>query len=84
MKWIELFDYLANTLYGGIKDIQMSGYCCDDLRYTEGFCEKHNLDFLKIKEILEETGGFCDCEVLLNSAFGINEEDKIPSVSEAE
>jgi len=40
--------------------------CFNDLRFTEQFCKKNKLDFIRVKYILEFFGGFCDCEVLFN------------------
>ncbi len=43
-------------------------YICKGLDFTEEFCKKERLNFRVVKKTLENTGGYCDCEVLFNSA----------------
>jgi len=40
--------------------------CHNDLRFTETWCKRNKMDFLRVKHILEFFGGYCDCEVLFN------------------
>ena len=41
------------------------------------FCKKNNLDYHRIKLVLCEHGGHCDCEVLLNSQEKLWEGSKL-------
>ena len=44
-------------------------YCDGTLRLTEMFIEDNGLDKTATIEWLQDHGGFCDCEVLLNIAY---------------
>lgn len=66
----ELFGYLEKRLAGGEQ-------CDNTLRLTKEFAEKHDLSFGELSQILEGMGGFCDCQVLLNSAATIPAQDCI-------
>lgn len=53
---------------------------CDGLilSKTKVFCKKNNIDFVKVKELCRGTGGYCDCEVLLNTRVKISEGKVMP------
>ena len=51
--------------------------CNCTLENTKSFCELHKLDFEYIEERLNDTGGFCDCEVLMNSMEHLDETEQI-------
>jgi len=58
--------------------------CSNDLAFTKEFCEENGLDFKKIKERLNDTGGYCDCKVLLNSMDVISRFDRLPPIRDPE
>lgn len=70
MEYTDLFTYLnkrCNFHYTKKNNPDSLTWTChSDLRFTEEFCKKHNLDFVRVRHILEFFGGFCDCEVLMN------------------
>ena len=51
--------------------------CRNDLSFTKEFCDKYGLDFDGVRKRLEDTGGFCDCEVLMNSSETIHDDETI-------
>ncbi len=83
MKYQKLFDYLEGKC--NFKEIKTKSktkkdytWKCDrKLSFTNQFCKKNKLDFEKVKKRLEDTGGYCDCEVLLNSAERIKGSEEI-------
>jgi len=58
--------------------------CKGDLAFTRGFCNTYGFDFDAVKARLNVTGGYCDCEVLLNSMDIIPLFGKLPPIEEAE
>lgn len=44
-------------------------YCDGTLHLTEEFIDENGLDKESTIEWLQDHGGFCDCEVLLNIAY---------------
>ena len=42
--------------------------CDHTLRHTEAFIQEWGLDAEPIREWLERSGGYCDCEVMVNVA----------------
>ncbi|MBN1093298.1 DUF2695 domain-containing protein [Blastococcus sp. TML/M2B] len=40
--------------------------CDHGLRATEAWAHAHRIDVERLREGLEEYGGFCDCEVVMN------------------
>ena len=74
MKYQELFDYLEGKC--DFKEIKTKSktkkdytWKCDGkLTFVRQFCEENKLDFKKLKKRLGDTGGYCDCEVIFNSA----------------
>lgn len=66
----ELFRHLKQQLAGGKT-------CDHTLRLTKKFAEKHDLSYGELSQVLEDMGGRCDCEVLLNAAQKIPPEDSI-------
>ena len=59
----ELIEFLNNNLAFGIR--KNSG-CDGTLRFTKKWCIKAGINFSQMKTFLEQHGGFCDCEVLVN------------------
>ena len=72
MKYKELFDYLGKKCNFRKKKGIPTWNCDNELTFTKEFCKKHKLNFERIKKRLEDTGGYCDCEVLFNSIHKIN------------
>jgi hypothetical protein len=54
----DLFDFLRNEL-----DHRP---CDNTLHHTKAFAEQHGLFFGELAQTLNDFGGYCDCEVLLN------------------
>jgi len=83
MKYQELFDYLEGKC--DFKEIKNKSkakkdytWNCDcKLTFTKQFCKKNKLDFEKVKKRLNNTGGYCDCEVIFNSAEKIKGSEEI-------
>ena len=71
----DLFDYLDNACdfkqseKGNPESI--TWICDSELTKTKEFCKIHDIDFSVVESRLESTGGYCDCEVLFNSADNI-------------
>jgi len=87
MKWKDLFDFMekrvdfrpiseARNEPNKFEDITWN--CNGELDFVEEFCEKYNQSFEDIKVRLWDTGGYCDCEVLWNSAEVIDPEEELP------
>ncbi len=68
----DLFEYLTSQPEG-----EEPRTCDHTLRHTREFAEMHGLSFEDLSRILGETGDFCDCEALVNSAYQIPHEDVI-------
>jgi hypothetical protein len=67
----ELFEYIESQ-------IEQEGAKCDKtLQHAKQFAEMHGLCFEGLSDILANTGGNCDCKVLLNSIANIPEEEVI-------
>jgi len=68
LQWDALFGFLeAKVNFRKVKS-KDTWTCDNQLTFTKEFCDANNLDFEKIKATLNTFGGFCDCEVLFNSA----------------
>ena len=67
----QLFEYVASKLE------EPGGGCDHTLRFTKQFAETHELSFEDLSRILRETGGYCDCELMMNSPSSIPPEDVI-------
>jgi len=76
----DLFEYVATRCDLREENGKTVWECGNDLTFTKEFCEENGLAFEKIKERLNDTGGYCDCEVLLNSMDTIPRLDKLPSI----
>lgn len=61
----EIFHRLVIFLEGN----EVMRYCDGTLRLTEEFIDENGLDKESTIEWLQDHGGFCDCEVLLNIAY---------------
>ena len=71
----ELFKYLQTKCnFHGEKPEDITWTCFGDLRFTRTFCEANVLEFESVKERLNGTGGYCDCEVLFNSTVHLRGE----------
>ena len=71
--WVDLFDYVAKRVdvrYAGAeKPENMRFTCHHDFQFVQEFLAKHpEVAWGAVFKQLTETGGFCDCEVLWNSA----------------
>lgn len=73
----DLFRFLEERISIDVGTMRVEG-CDNTLSLTKAFCEQHKLDFSKVHERLESTGGHCDCEVLLNSMENIPRDDIMP------
>jgi hypothetical protein len=58
MTYGDLFEYLHRKL--------AKRGCDHELTFVKKFAERHDLDFGPLSQILEDLGGFCDCEVMFN------------------
>jgi len=82
--WKELFDFLEEKVNFHYKKEQsktpenISWICFGDLRFVEAFCKTRNLDTSAVIKRLNETGGYCDCEVLFNSVANIDSNEIMP------
>ena len=56
--FFQLFDYLDEGL-------EKRG-CNHDFSLTEEFFKDKDINITKVLELLEENGGYCDCEVIFN------------------
>ena len=72
----DIWDHLIAQAEGQ-KSEKKEWWCDHTLRFTKEFAEMHDLCFEDLSRILGEMGGYCDCEVLLNSQFLIPPEDVI-------
>ena len=69
-KYKHLFTYVTRQMMGGMG-------CDNTLRLTHEFAEMHGLFYGELSQILEEMDGYCDCEVLLNAAGRIPDDQAI-------
>ncbi len=67
----DLFEYISIMF-------DMRRELAHDLSYTEEFCEIHNLDFRAVKQRLNDTGGYDEGEVMMNSTGNIPLFEKVP------
>ena len=72
IRYRDLFNYLDDTL--------TRWSCPNYLYWTKKFCDEHQLVFDAVKTILEDYGGFCDCEVILNAPEDIAEDRVLPTI----
>jgi len=66
-----LFGHIANNLPKFIKS------CDHTLRHAKAFAEEFELPFQHLEAVLNDLGGFCDCEVMLNVANEIDRDELI-------
>jgi hypothetical protein len=76
----QFFDWLYKRCNFKGKGAKASWTCYHDLRFTKEFCSRHGLDFNKVEKELSNTGGYCDCEVILNSSDKIPDSKQMPRV----
>ncbi len=70
LAYSDLFAFLDEKFNSTPTTPKRTWPCDNTLKFTRAFCAKHNLNFTRIEKRLNETGGYCDCEVLLNSMAG--------------
>ena len=70
IRYRDLFDYLNTIL--------TQWTCPHSFYWTKKFCEEHGLDFSAVIQILQDYGGFCDCEVILNAPEDIDQDRILP------
>jgi len=77
LKWDNLFDYIHKKC--NLREVKgkLTWTCYGDLKFVKEFCNEYNLPFEKIKKRLNAAGGYCDCEVLLNSMAEIDKNEYI-------
>ena len=54
------------ALVGFVDELVVSDGCDHSLRHTRRWLVEHRLDEQQIIAALEELGGYCDCEVVMN------------------
>jgi len=62
----DLFKYLGRKCNFHKEKGNTTWTCHGDLGFTEAWCKRNKMDFVRVKHILEFFGGHCDCEVLFN------------------
>ena len=82
MRYAKLFNYVKKQCNFRLKnpnDKNSVTWNCDGkLTFVKNFAEANNLNFQAIKEKLNDTGGYCDCEVLFNSIHRIHGNCTLP------
>jgi hypothetical protein len=68
MKYGELYEYVDSMLSGDVRG------CNHNLKHCRTFAQINGLDWKRLKLHLEETGGYCDCEVMMNTPCHIDDE----------
>jgi len=64
--WGRLFGYLEKH------------ECYNDHSFTRTFSKENGINFDELEPILEATGGYCDCEILLNTGMTVDHCSEIP------
>lgn len=54
------------ALLDHVDDAVRTDGCDHTLRAAEAWATRHRIDLGRLREGLEEYGGFCDCEVIMN------------------
>jgi hypothetical protein len=62
-----------DQLFGGVEMALDTASCDHTLRLTRAWLAKHKVQPEPVLEWLEDHGGFCDCEVVMNAAFHFEE-----------
>ena len=84
LRWKDLFEFVNEKVNFKYREGKpetaenMTWTCNGKLKFVEEFCGKHSLDFETIKMRLENTGGYCDCEVIFNSVERTNGNECLP------
>ena len=78
MNEVELVMIRYRDLFNYLNAILTQWTCPHNYYWTKKFCAKHELDFPAVKQILQEYGGYCDCEAILNAPEDINEDLVLP------
>lgn len=66
-----------NDLFNDLHDKLSHGSCDHTLKHAKEYSERHGLDFEELSDVLQEMGGYCDCEVLINAAGRIDGDEVI-------
>jgi hypothetical protein len=86
MTYGDLFKYLDKKCdfrtkdgsdYDPEKPNNVTWTCDNKLTFVEEFCKEHRLDFALVAHRLQESGGWCDCEVLFNSVHTIDKKKSL-------
>lgn len=77
----DLYEYLNSRIsfHENEEGQQRVEGCDNTLRHVKAFCQTNSLDFPAVKKALEETHGYCDCEVLNNSSDTIEPSRPLPT-----
>lgn len=81
MIWGDLFEFVSDKVNFHQVNGEWNWTCHGDLRFAKEFIEKCGLNEEEVLEKLRNTGGYCDCEVLFNSAEVIDENLPLPQSS---
>ncbi len=66
-----------DDLFNDLHDKLSHGSCDHTLRHAKAFAEVHGLHFGELSDVLQDMGGYCDCEVLINAAGRIDGDEEI-------
>ena len=68
------------AMFGFVESRLAESGCDNTLRYTQEFIRSHNLLEDALVAWLEDHGGYCDCEVLMNAEEVV--EEAVPGYSD--
>lgn len=69
----EQLKQLGNYIFAGVEQVGCDG----TLFFTQKWLAEHHVENASaVVELLEETGGFCDCEVLFNAMGSLLEDEE--------
>lgn len=73
MKWNELFDMIN-------KEVEINGCNTSYLQRDKWLEDNFEIEMAEnLKAIFNATGGHCLCEILLNSAYNLEEDEELPN-----
>lgn len=79
LTWGQYYDYLYEKLdFKEDANGKVTWVCNGDLQFSEQFCKENKVNWGMVKQILENHGGYCDCEVLFNVEEFIGREMCMP------
>lgn len=82
LRFKDLFNFLEKKVNLREEKRKTTWNCDGKLSFVKEFCKENKLVLEDIEKVLNFTGGFCDCEVLLNSQFLINKEESLEKFKE--